>query len=559
MGTMPTLPDLWTILTSPTAQAVGWSLLHLLWQGTLVALALAGALRILRAHSPEVRYGVACVALIGLLILPIITALLVYNGGSASPLGEVTLGMRRAGDRLAPPSFGEQWSAWMVVHVRPVVPWIVLGWTVGVLGSAGRFLVGARQTQRLRRSGTVAPERWQRRLTTLARRLGVDWRVALRRSDRVSVPTVVGWWRPVVLVPLGFLSGRPPAHVEAVLLHELAHVRRHDVLVARLQALCETLLFFHPAAWWISRRVRRAREACCDQVVVREGTKRTAYVRALLGLAEQVCGAAPSPAQVGANDGDFLRRARHILRPTSPPPNGRRLVARVAVVVLLLGTGAGLVHSVSHHNVPPSPARTASTAAASFVLTTDSTGRVGLYPTASPHSDRPSGQALRLDPDRLRRSIRENVDLDRLNRQLREELDAERLWRLLQAHPDRLGRIAGGTLDPRRLERAVRKEVTDSLGRTLRTHVDGEGLDWPVKIRVDLRASHTGHPPDTTQMPRSDDLLAQNGPRSPEADSVLSQAVTESLRDTTLLLGRATTVIRSGGREIVLDADRRSS
>jgi len=115
------------------------------------------------------------------------------------------------------------------------------------------------QTRRLRRSGSAAPTHWRDRLTTLARQVGLDWAVALRESSCVSVPTVVGWWRPVLLVPVGFLSGLPPAQVEAVLLHELAHIRRHDVLVARLQAVCETLLFFHPATWWISRRVRRTR------------------------------------------------------------------------------------------------------------------------------------------------------------------------------------------------------------------------------------------------------------------------------------------------------------
>ncbi len=574
--TMLTLPDLWSLLTSPGAQIVGWSLLHFLWQGTLVALALAGGLRLLRNHPPRFRYGAACAALLGLLALPVATALLLHSGDLASTVGGVPSGV---GEPEAKTSSSVVGTSWVASQLRSIVPWIVLGWIGGVLISAGRVVTGMYQTQRLRRSGSAAPTHWQDRLTTLARQIGLDWAVALRESSRVSVPTVVGWWRPILLVPAGFLSGLPPAQVEAVLLHELAHIRRHDVLVARLQAVCETLLFFHPATWWISRRVRRSREACCDQVVVNTDTTRTDYARALLGLAEQVRTRTQPAAQLGAKDGRLLHRVRRILNPTPPPSPGRRWLARAVALLLLLGGAAGLVHLASQQDLSAASSLVAGSAAeaeASFVLRTDSTGRVGLYPSAPSdvHRSLNDPQAIRfgtgeapLESEHLRRSVRANVDLDHMNRHLQGRLDAERLRHILQVQPDSLSRMADGTIDPDRLMQAVQREVSDSLGRTLRRHMDMKDLDRPVKIRVALNepGTQTTQPNDSksradaTEPSLAKDLFAREEPHAPKADSVLSQAVTQSLRDTTIILGRNTTVIRSGEHEVVLHADRRSS
>jgi beta-lactamase regulating signal transducer with metallopeptidase domain len=86
--------------------------------------------------------------------------------------------------------------------------------------------------------------------------------VQLLVSPLVEVPTVVGWLRPVILAPVGALTGLSPDHVEALLAHELAHIRRCDYLVNMLQSVAEALLFYHPAVWWISGEIRAERELC---------------------------------------------------------------------------------------------------------------------------------------------------------------------------------------------------------------------------------------------------------------------------------------------------------
>ena len=100
----------------------------------------------------------------------------------------------------------------------------------------------------------------------------------------VDVPTVVGWLRPAVILPVAALANLSPAQVEAVLAHELAHIRRHDYLVNLFQTLAETLLFYHPAVWWLSARIRTEREHCCDDVAVAVSGDAVGYARALAEL-----------------------------------------------------------------------------------------------------------------------------------------------------------------------------------------------------------------------------------------------------------------------------------
>ena len=125
---------------------------------------------------------------------------------------------------------------------------------------------------------------WVATLDDLRHRLGVSRPVRLLKSALVEVPTVIGWFRPVILLPAATLSGLTPGQLEAILAHELAHVRRLDYLVNAFQCLVETLMFYHPIAWWISRCIREERENCCDDLVVEVCGDRLGYARALVTL-----------------------------------------------------------------------------------------------------------------------------------------------------------------------------------------------------------------------------------------------------------------------------------
>lgn len=311
------------LLSSPWAQAVGWGLLHSLWQGALIALVLAGALALTRRRGAAVRYGIALGALAAMLVLPVGTVLgmgadlgAARNGiaepPSISTIQDVTIaGLESVGTFASTPR----------EVIRPALPWLFAGWLAGVALLSFYHLGGWLQAGRLRRHGTrPVGEEWEGVVRRLGHRLGIGRRVAILESAAVSVPAVLGWLRPVILVPASALAGLAPRQLEAVLAHELAHVRRHDYLVNLLQTMIETLLFYHPAVWWVSRQVRVERENCCDDLAVAVCGDRLVYARALADL-EGLRTASPRLAMAadGGPGGSLLARVRRLAGVPAPP------------------------------------------------------------------------------------------------------------------------------------------------------------------------------------------------------------------------------------------------
>lgn len=189
-----------------------------------------------------------------------------------------------------------------------------------------RLLAGWLLAVRLRRHGTrQVSDEWRRRVQTLSRRLRVSRPVRVLESVVVQVPAVVGWLRPVLLLPASALAGLTPTQLEAVIAHELAHIRRHDYLVNGLQTAVETLLFYHPAVWWVSTRIRQKREHCCDDVAIALCGDPVEYGRALV---------------VAASGGSLTARIRRLVDGPVPPP-------RPALAGLVLcGVAAALTFAV---------------------------------------------------------------------------------------------------------------------------------------------------------------------------------------------------------------------
>ncbi|MBD0258667.1 MAG: M56 family metallopeptidase, partial [Cytophagales bacterium] len=198
--------------------------------------------------------------------------------GSASPLPFAKPAPLAAGDlpaRLLP----------LAPALAPYLPQVVCAWLVCVLILGVRLTGSLLYVQHLRTSRTrlFAPE-WQTKINLLARQLAVSRPVRLLESARVHVPVTIGYFKPVILLPAGLVTGLPPAHLEAILVHELAHITRRDYLVNLFQSVLEILFFFHPAVWWVSAIVRREREYCCDDVAVGTGQDPLCYLEALTAL-----------------------------------------------------------------------------------------------------------------------------------------------------------------------------------------------------------------------------------------------------------------------------------
>jgi len=299
-----------TLVGTPLAGAVGWTLLHSLWEGTILAVALAAVL--MATRSPRVRYAAACAAMLVMLGGFGVTFIRMLPEGAQS---------ERAGKK---PPFPVWRVAASVDGVDPsntvlaeVVPWLAPLWMAGVWIFYLRHVAGWISVSRMRRRGVCGvSEHWRNQLAGLSARLHVSRPVVLLESCLADAPMVLGHFRPYILMPVGLLAGLPAAQVEAILLHELAHIRRHDYLVNVLQRSVEGLLFYHPAVWWMSRVMRNERENCCDDLVVEMSGDAHEYARALAAL-EQNRWSGCEPA-VAARGGNLVKRIRRLLYPKGP-------------------------------------------------------------------------------------------------------------------------------------------------------------------------------------------------------------------------------------------------
>ena len=235
---------------------------------------------------------------------------------------------------------GKSWVARFRATIEPRLSFIVSFWFAGIVLFAIRPIWGLWTQWRLRQSGlSPVPDSVERALADLTRRLKLRRLIRIARSVRVHIPMVVGYLRPMILLPTCVLTGLSAKQLDALLAHELAHVRRHDWLVNAFQVLAETLLFYHPAVWWISRRIRQERENCCDDLAVSLIGDETAFARMLLAL-EELRQRIPEPA-LAATGGILATRVRRVLSKGRSSEPATRDWLPGAVLLLFVGLGGG--------------------------------------------------------------------------------------------------------------------------------------------------------------------------------------------------------------------------
>ena len=220
---------------------------------------------------------------------------------------------------------------------KALLPWLVSLWFMGLFVLSLRLMGGWVYIQYIKKWKTKrVPRIWDEQLTRLSRQLQIRRSVRLLESALIEVPTVIGWLRPVILMPIWTLTGLSPQQIEAILVHELVHIRRYDYLVNLMQTLLETLLFYHPATWWISHRIRVEREYCCDDVTVAFCGDALTYTRALTEMEERR--GPPLRLAVAASAHPLLGRIRRLVETPSSPRvgSGWNLSGMVVFVPFLL-------------------------------------------------------------------------------------------------------------------------------------------------------------------------------------------------------------------------------
>jgi beta-lactamase regulating signal transducer with metallopeptidase domain len=322
---------------NPT-NALGWTLLHFLWQGALIAGLLAAALALLRQAGSRARYAASCAAILLMLISAVATFLSLRFAGALPDHAAPRL--VKAAISIPMRGIDVNASADTGTEIAGYLPALVWAWLAGVVAFGIRSIGGWALAVRFARSHTSRADAvWEERLAALAKRLRISKPVRLAISGLAQVPAVVGWLRPIVLVPASVFTGLAPEQIDALLAHELAHVRRHDYLINLLQTAAETLFFYHPAVWWVSRKIREERENCCDDLAVEICGSKIAYVRALTDL-EQTRRTTPRLA-MAADGGSLLKRAQRLLRVKQSATSSSWTVAiGLAVALLVASVGA---------------------------------------------------------------------------------------------------------------------------------------------------------------------------------------------------------------------------
>jgi beta-lactamase regulating signal transducer with metallopeptidase domain/protein involved in polysaccharide export with SLBB domain len=307
----------WTCL-----DALGWTLLHSLWQGTIAAVALAAILRASRGASSAPRYLIAAMAMAAVVATSVATFVHLNQTAAPAlaPADHFAPAVQTASDAklVEIPPAGHSITSF-AQRLRPAIPWLGLTWAVGVVILGCSQLAGWTLILRLGSSARpIVDAALPALFDQLVDLLGISRGVRLAQSGLVQVPTVIGWLRPIVLLPASALTGLTADQLRGLLAHELAHVRRCDYLANLIQAAIETLFFYHPAVWWIGRRIREEREHCCDDVAAAI-CDRADYARALARM--EHLRQTPSPA-MSARGGVLLPRIRRLLsggRKTSSP------------------------------------------------------------------------------------------------------------------------------------------------------------------------------------------------------------------------------------------------
>ena len=350
-------------LSGPVADATGWTLLHALWQGFALVLPMAVVLHLLRGRSSTLRYQIGVLTLFAQLLTSAATFAWYYEPASGvvnatiSPAMMQSLSVRWQAVAQALP-WHQQMQQFLQIHLSQ----FVLIYLIGVALFGLRLAGGWVYLQRLSRTATQpTTPKWTELTNRLRSTLAIRAVVRVRESARIAVPMVVGVLKPVLLLPIGLAANLSMREVEAVLAHELAHIKRHDYAVNLLQSVMEVLYFFHPALWWLSARVREEREHCCDDLAVLAiGGDGRILAQALARVEEMRLTQAGSTSDQPALAMAFAMKRQHLLHrvrrmlgvSTRPFVSNGSLAGLTLATMLLVSVS---VYAVQKHEKQPKP------------------------------------------------------------------------------------------------------------------------------------------------------------------------------------------------------------
>jgi bla regulator protein BlaR1 len=324
--------------TSTLVHQIGWSLIHSLWQDALIGLALAAILKLFSHAKPQSRYFIACTALAAMIILPVVTTYVLHirqnepleivvddDSAAVMSVDSNFQNIRVTGNEDITGTQKINWinrtitETWIISErVEKFLPWMILLWLVGVVIYAIKLGGGLFRAANLRKAPVNASNpKLDDLVNGLTSRLSIKRKIKIYESSLINVPMTIGWIYPLILIPPSSLLGLTPFQLQTIIVHELIHIKRCDFMINFLQSIAETLLFYHPAAIWTSRKIREEREYVCDDLTLALCKDSVGYARALTKVARFQRQA--EQLTVAATDGELKNRIYRLVSNSQNP------------------------------------------------------------------------------------------------------------------------------------------------------------------------------------------------------------------------------------------------
>lgn len=343
-------------LAHPVINALGWTVLHSLWQVALIALLWFLVMKGTRKHAANVRYNISLLALLAIpacFVFTFFRQYAIYSNARqvVSVEFEEMAWMAMDGSRQF--FLIDKGHPDLLGRFESLTPWVFWLYLAGMtLFAVHAAFAYSKMFSLKRKNIRSVPEEWMQRYQRLKQKTGLQIEVPVWISSRVDIPMVVGFFKPVILLPLSMLSSLPPEQVEIILLHELYHIKRKDHYINAAQTLLEILFFYHPVTWWISGRIRKERELRVDEWIVAEINNPTIYARALVSLEEKRGNRALQPALAATQSKHQLfTRIKHMMTMKTRKFNaGQKLAALLALVFAF--TSVAWINPAKTSNIP---------------------------------------------------------------------------------------------------------------------------------------------------------------------------------------------------------------
>lgn len=331
----------------------GWTLIHSLWHGAVISLITLLILYFMRNQRSSVRYNFTVLSMLIIVLLSIWTFISFYghysslvSSGNSSLSGTSDQGMFNLYDILWFNLLPGILKANLIYFTEHLPLFIVL-WFIAVLFLSIKYTGAYIYSQRLKHN-RIKPAKayWIDKLAFFSSKMNLKKRIQLLESALVKVPVVIGYFKPVIIVPLGLFSGIPQQQIEAILIHELAHIKRNDYLVKLLQTIVEILFFFNPFIWWISSIINKEREHCCDDLAISITKDNISFVRALAGLCELEAGGTSAALAFGKSNNQIIKRMERVMNKNENKNNlSHFTIALVILISSLVALGTTTIAS----------------------------------------------------------------------------------------------------------------------------------------------------------------------------------------------------------------------